>query len=216
MLSELEYFKYHILFIYGLIFSIFMGAIIIDGVGVRSFVLISSIIFFITTARYGSIGEKEKRERMHALLPISVKTIGKQRLLGIILFQTGISLAWFALLFAGNVHENPGIIWSMVSTFMFNLVIVCSFIIGDDLDSCGIKFHKPILVIINTCLIILYVFQNTQINSPVSIENNMLAMLKAYSEFFIKPVGALIMSFLVSIFCYIDYKIYINRRSYLS
>ena len=216
ILSELNYFKYLFIYVYGLTILLFIMSLLFEIFDVYDFMLISSIIFFITVVIGGVSSDGEKRERLNALLPLSVKTIGKQRLLLIILYQMSVFLLWLILYLAKCVQEDQGVIWTMISTIMFNLIIVCLFVIYGDLEFYGIRFHKLVLLFMIACSILLYSIKISHFESDLSFQFEIVTMLEAYKGFFKLPFGALFMCLLAGIIHYISYKVFINRRSYLA
>ena len=216
ILSKLEYFKYLHIYVYGLTILLFIMALLFETFDVYEFMIISSIIFFIMVIIGGLSSDGEKRERLYALLPLSVRTIGKQRLLFIILYQMSFFLLWLILYLTRYVQEDQGVIWTMISTVVFNLIIVCLFLLYGDLGFYGIRFHKPILLLIIACSFILYSVKISNFESDASFQFEIGTTLEAYKGFFELPFGALFMSVLAGMIHYISYEIYINRRSYLA
>ena len=221
--SELKYFKSLFIFAYGLILALFIGALFFEDFDVYELMIISSITFFIMVIIVGVSSDGEKRERLYALLPLSAKTLGKQRLLFTVLYQTSFFLLWMILYVTRYVQTDQGVFWTMISTVMFNLIIVCLFMIYGDLGFYEIRLHKPILAFVIACSLILYSTKISHFESDASfqfeigtIQFEIGTTLEAYKGFFELPFGALFMSLLAGIIHYISYRIYINRRSYLA
>jgi hypothetical protein len=217
IISELEYFKYFFSFIFGLILLFFIGAIKFEELDLYSFMSNSSIIFFISVGIFGGSSDKEKRERYHTLLPFSVKTLGKQRLLFIILYQAFVFLLWLVLYFVKYFPENSKLIWPLISIVMFNLIILCFFVIYTDLSFWGIKFHKPMIALIIAFSIFLYSMTILNLEVYVFSELNFNTQLfSAYIDFIKLPYGAIFMTVLAASLYYLSYVIFINRKSYLA
>ena len=222
IMSDLKYFKHLSIFMNGLKLLFFMLAVVFDYIDIYEFMLISSIIFFIEFFIVCTWSNGEKHERFDALLPLSVKTRGKYRLVSIILSQTILFLLWFILYLTRYVQEDPGVIWTMISIIMFNLIFIYLLAINGDLGFYGIKYHKPILALRSilaltiTVSIILYFLKFSDFNSDPSNQPLIWEILKACKGFFDLPYAALLMSLLAVIIQYISYKVYINRRSYLA
>jgi len=217
IISELEYFKYFFTFIFGIILLFFIGALKFEELDLYSFMSNSSIIFFISVGIFGGSSDKEKRERYHTLLPFSIKTLGKQRLLFVILYQACVFLLWLIIYFVNYFHENPELIWPMISMIMFNLIIICFFVIYTDLSFWEIKFHKPFIALIIAGSIFLYSITMLNIKVYVFSELNINTQLfSTYIDFIKLPYGAIVMFVLAASLYYLSYVIFINRKSYLA
>ncbi len=216
IISELEYFKYFFIFIYGLILLLFLGTIKFEHIDLYFFMSNSSIIFYISVGIIASVSDKEKRERYQFLLPFSVKTMGKQRLLFVILYQATIFLLWLVLYLTGYFSDNSELIWTLISINMFNLIIIGLFVIYTDLGFYGIRFHKPILALIIAGAIFLYSATMLNIKIQVfSVINFGTKSFSAYMDFIKLPYGALFMTLFAGIIYYLSYIVYVNRKSYL-
>ncbi len=216
LISELEYYKYFFIFIYGLILLFFLGTIKNEEIDLYFFMSNSSIIFYISVGIFGSASDKEKRERFQSLLPFSVNTMGKQRLLFVILYQTSVFLLWLVIYVTGYIQENSDLIWTMISINMFNLIIICLFVIYTDLGFYGIRFHKPIVALIIAGSIFLYAITMLNIKNYVFSEFSFeTPLFSAYMDFIKLPYGALFMTMFAGILYYLSYIIFINRKSYL-
>ena len=214
--SELEYYKYFFIFIYGLMFLLFLGTIKYDHIDLYSYMSNSSIIFYISIGIVGSASDNEKRERFQSLLPFSVKTMGKQRLLFVIFYQTSVFLLWLVIYVMGYIPENSALIWTMISINMFNLILICLFVIYTDLGFYGVRFHKPIVASIIAGSIFLYSITMLNIKSYVFAAFNFeTPLFSTYMDFIKLPYGALFMTMFAGILYYLSYIIYVNRKSYL-
>jgi hypothetical protein len=177
----------------------------------------SSILFFVSVGIFGAASDKEKRERYHALLPVSVKIMGKQRLLFVILYQICVFIFWLILYYMKLFDGNSEVIWSLISIIMFNLMIICLFVIYTDLGFYGIKFHKPIIALIIACSIFIYSITLMNINTYVFAELNFdTSLFFSYIHFIKLLFGAIVMTLLTGLFYAISYIIFIHRKSYLA
>ena len=143
--------------------------------------------------------------------------MGKQRLLFVILYQVSVFILWLILYFAEQFQANSGLIWSLISIIMFNLIIICLFVIYTDLGFYGIKIHKPFGALIIAGSIFLYSITLLNIKTYVFSEFNFdTSLFSAYIDFLKLPFGAILMTALAGFMYYTSYIIFINRKSYLA
>jgi len=217
LFSEFNYNKNFFMFIFGLILLFFVGTIKYEQVDIYTFISNSSIIFFISIGIFGSASDKEKRERYHSLLPVSINTMGKQRLLFVILYQACVFFLWLILYFTEQIQENSTLIWPMISIIMFNLILICLFVIYTDLGFYGIRFHKPIIALIIAGSIFLYSITLLNIKTYIFSEFKFeVPLFSTYMDFIKLPYGTIFMTVLASSMYYLSYVIFINRKSYLA
>jgi hypothetical protein len=214
ILAELKYFKTPLIFIFGLTLIWFIKTIIEES-NIYDFILSTSIMFFISMVILAlSVGEK--RDRYYALLPLSVKTIAKQDLLFLILFKAGFFILWIIAYFTRYIQQDPGLIWTMISMAMFNLILICLIIIGGELSFYG---TKPRIIIFVISLVISGLLFTAIINNIETYQFSEfieIPLLEAFIKIFKSPVGSLLMSIVAVIFLYLEYITVINRRSNLN
>lgn len=216
MLAEWKYCKYIFIFIYGLTLYWFTKTII-DESNIYGFIVGTSILFFVFIGILAGISAGEKRGRFYALLPLSIKTVEKQGLLYVILFNASFFILWIIAYFTRYIQQDPGLIWTMISVAMFNLILICLIILGGELSYYSTRPRIIILVISLVIVIFLFTAIINNIETYQFSEFNIeIPLLEAFIELFKSPAGSLLMSIAAGIFLYLAYIVMINRRSNLN
>jgi hypothetical protein len=214
ILAELKYFMSLFIIIYVISLYLFIWTFLKESNG-YGLIISTSILFFFSVMILGGGSSKEKRNRFDALLPLSVKTIAKTSLLFLILFKASFFILWIVAYFARYIWQDPGLIWTMISMTMFNLILFGLLMIGGGLSYYGIRPRISIFVI---SLIIVILLFTTIINNirTYQFEFIEIPLLEAFIELFKSPAGSLMMSITAGIFLYLGYIVTINRRSNLN
>jgi len=209
--AEIKYFKGLFIIIYGSILFLFIKTVI-GELNAYDFMISSSILFFIAMGIWGIACGVEKRERYVALLPLSIKKIGIQGLLFIILIKASIFLLWVIAYFTKHIQQDSGFIWTMISLAMLNLIVVGVIAIGIELGYYGTRFRIPIFVIFMIGAIFLFSF-SLDVMSPAM--NTGVTFLES-PEFLKTPIWALLVSLLAGFILYLDYILFMNRKYFLN
>jgi hypothetical protein len=166
------------------------------------------IIFFIAVGIMGSQSDKEKRERFHSLLPISIKRRAFIRLAFVIVFQFGFLVIQFSHFFSIYFGIDNSAFWSILIGNGFILSVINIFIIYTDLGYFNSKEYRLIFlgiiaaIIIALALIFFLGFRG----SAFFIGAN-----------FVKsPLNALIFNLVCFGMFYLSYVLFIRRKSYLA
>ena len=216
ILAEFKYFKSFFFIFFAFTFFLFMQTII-KGSNVYGFIISTSILFLISTAIFGIASLGEKRDRFLALLPLSVKTTGKQNLLFMILYKVSFFILWIIIYFTRYLQQDPGLIWTMISMAMFNLIFIFLIMIGGELSFYyGKKPRISIFVISIFTSSILFSAIISNIETYQYSEFIEIPLFEAFMELFKLPVGSLFMSIAAGIFFYLAYIVMINRRTNLN
>lgn len=135
---------------------------------------------------------KEKRDRFHLLLPVSVRQIGLVRVIFLIGFWTTILLVFIlSNVFVGNLQNNPTLIWNAVSLTGFVLVVNSALYLQRDLTniftSKGQRFLLSVVwVILVTIGYVLFVL----LVMPVESFGSLDVVKEFFTMNFITPGGA--------------------------
>ena len=213
--AELKYNKIIFFIAYGLMLYLFLETLYEKSNG-YGFMKSSSILFFITVGIiYGSaVGEKRHR----LLLPLSVKDTEKTGWLFLVLIKASIFILWLILYFTQLIRQDPGIIWTMISFSMLNLIVIGLISIGGDLKLHDIRYPNTIFALFLVGSIFLYIVTMNNIENDVFSEMDIPVpwFFEAYIKFIKWPSGALFMTLLAGVVIYFSYTLAINRKSYLS
>jgi hypothetical protein len=166
------------------------------------------IIFFIAVGIMGSQSDKEKRERFHSLLPISIKRLAFIRLVFVIVFQFGFLVIQFSHFFTTYFGKDNSAFWSILVGNGFILSVINIFIIYTDLGFFNTKKYRLIFLgIIALILIALaLIFFLGFLRSDFVMGSN----------FAKSPLDALIFNLICFGMFYLSYVLFIRRKSYLA
>ena len=215
--AELKYNKIMFFIAYGLMLYLFLETVYEKSNG-YGFMKSSSILFFITVGICCASAAVEKRHRLDALLPLSVKDTVKSAWLFLVLIKASIFILWLILYFAQLIHQDSGIIWTMISFSMLNLIVIGLIWIGGELKLHDIRYPNSIYILFLVGSIFLYVVTVNNIENDVFSKMDIPVpwFVEAYIKFIKWPSGALFMTLLAGAVIYLSYALHINRKSYLS
>lgn len=215
--AELKYNKIIFFISYGLMLYLFLETVYEKSNG-YGFMKSSSILFFITVGICCASAAGEKRHRLDALLPLSVKDTEKMGWLFLVLIKASIFILWLILYFAQLIRQDPGIIWTMISFSMLHLIVIGLISIGGDLILHDIRYPNIIFTLFLAGSIFLYIVTMNNIENDVFSEIDIPVpwFVEAYIKFIKWPSGALFMTLLAGVVIYLSYTLSINRKSYLS
>jgi hypothetical protein len=215
--AELKYNKIIFFISYGWMLYLFMETVYKKSNG-YGFMKSSSILFFITVGICCVSAAVEKRHRLDALLPLSVKDTVKQVWLFLVLIKASIFILWLILYFAQLIHQDSGIIWTMISFSMLNLIVIGLIWIGGELKEHDIRYPNTIFLLFLVGSIFLYVVTVNNIENDVFSKTDIPVpwFVEAYIKLIKWPPGALLMTLLAGVVIYFSYTLAINRKSYLS
>jgi len=155
----------------------------------------------------GSYDEKEKRERLHASLPIPRRKLGIARMALLVLLQAGFSLIWFIGVMAAGKGLELSYLYYMLSSNSFFFLIVMLIAIFLDLGHFGKKIYRRIFIGLWALFVILILW--------LTLIDKMIPVLKYIFEPYTTPAGAAIFVLIAAgLFC-LDVIIYTRRKSYL-
>jgi hypothetical protein len=199
--AELAYNKFGFLIAYVLALIIQIG---------EFYTLIASpmIIFFIAIGIMGSASDKEKRERFHSLLPISIKRRAFIRLAFVIVFQLGFLVIQFSHFFSTYFGKDNSAFWSILVGNGFILSVINIFIIYTDLGYFNTKKYRLIFLCIIAIILIALAL--------ILFLGFLRSVFVMGSNFAKSPLDALIVNLICFGMFYLSYVLFIRRKSYLA
>lgn len=131
--TEFEYNKGIVLIAYSLTFLMLIFCWKWDVGGVYLLSASTTVIFFFCIPIMASRSDKEKRDRLHAALPMMLKQTSVSRLLFMVLFQGGIFFIWSIIYFLDHFGHDNQAIWTMITTSAFVIIVIEFFALYHDL-----------------------------------------------------------------------------------
>ncbi|MGH7493164.1 MAG: ABC-2 transporter permease [bacterium] len=114
-------------------FIFFLVTLTRDWDGVYGLQGVTMVIFYAAMIIVGSYDDREKRDRLQALLPVALPDFSASRLLFIILLQSAFFALWLIVYLVRHVPHDVQALWSMLSLQATMLTVVNLFIIHHDL-----------------------------------------------------------------------------------
>ncbi len=93
----------------------------------------TTVIFFVAIAIMTSKIDKEKRDRLYVMLPVTLRQVSAIRLLFVVLFQAGIFFFWGVIFFLDHLGPDNQAVWTMITTSAFVIIIIEFFALYHDL-----------------------------------------------------------------------------------
>ena len=199
--AELAYHKFGFLIAYLL-------AIIIQISKFYTLIPSPIIIFFIAVGIMGSQSDKEKRERFHSLLPISIKRRAFIRLAFVIVFQLGFLVIQFSHFFSIYFGIDNTAFWSILIGNGFILSVINLFIIYTDLGYFNTKKYRLIFL-----GILAFVFVGLTLAIYWGLFHSLFVREYSFTK---SPLNALIFNLICFGMFYLSYSLFIRRKSYLA
>jgi hypothetical protein len=168
-------------------------------------VVTSAYIFLLI--HIGSYDEKEKRERLHALLPIPRRKLGIARMALLILLQAGFSIIWVIGVMAAGKGPELAYLYYMLSSNAFFCLVVVLIAIFLDLGHFGQKKYRRIFASLWALLVILIIW--------LTLAGKIIPVLEYIFLPYTTPAGAAVFVLLAAGLSYLDVVIYTRRKSYL-
>ncbi len=156
----------------------------------------------------GSHDEKEKRDRLHSLLPIPRGKLGITRLALLIFFQAGFGIIWLVGVMAAGKGLDLAYLYYMLSSNAFFFLTVAFIAIYLDLGHFGRNTYRRIFIGLMALLLVLIIW--------FTLAGNIIPVLEYIFEPYTTPAGAAIFVFMAAGLFYLDVIIYMRRKSYLA
>ena len=168
-------------------------------------VVTSAYIFLLI--HIGSHDETEKRERLHALLPMPRQKLGITRMALLLLLQAGFSIIWVIGVMVAGKGLELSYLYYMLSSNAFFCLIVMLIAIFLDLGHFGKKNYRWIFASLWALLVILIIW--------LTLAGKIIPVLEFIFEPYTTPAGAAIFVSIAGGLFYLDVVIYTRRKSYL-
>lgn len=156
----------------------------------------------------GSYDETEKRERLHALLPIPRSTLGVARVVLLILLQAGFSVIWFIGVLAAGKGFEPAFLYYMLSSNAFFCIIVALIAIFMDLGHFGKNTYRLIFIGLWALFVIWILW--------LMLVGKIIPLLEHIFLPYTTLTGATIFVSIAAALFYLDVIFYTRRKSYLN
>lgn len=156
----------------------------------------------------GSYDETEKRERLHAQLPIPRPTLGRARVVLLILLQAGFSVIWFIGVLAAGKGFEPAFLYYMLSSNAFFCVIVALIAIFMDLGHFDKNAYRLIFIGLWALFVILILW--------LTLAGRITPILEYIFLPYTTAAGATIFVLIAVALFHFEVMIYTRRKSYLN
>ena len=189
--AEFEYNKVGFLVSYVIVAVLFtLEALLGDRWDVYDIVDNSAVVYLISLGIIGSHSDKERRDRMHSLLPVSVRQVSIARLLFCLIYQATFFAVWFVVYLVTLADTNPDAIWSLITINGLALTALVLFVIFSDLKHFENLRYRVVFLV--TLLAILALFLLTVVHDGLFTHVGFMR----YVEFGKSPLGALFFTLL--------------------
>ncbi len=205
--GDFSYYKSGTCILYGMGMIFFMMAAVWNLIDIYIMSGTLVILFWLMAAIMGANEDKEKHIRRHSLLPVSVKEIGKARLLFLLFLQGGIFLMWMVLLVIERGEHKGQILRDLLVMNAMVLIVVNIFSLYHDLKYSASTYWRFILVGgIITLLIIFILLDIADIMSyPLNFNS---CQPKSLTD-------VIIFNLVCIILFWWDYRIFLKRKSFI-
>jgi len=215
--AEISYDRFGLGIAFTIILLFFFATLYFSVEGVYTFMPNSVIAFAIAMAAMGSESDKEKRDRLYALLPRTLKQHSIVRLLFMLLFQLTIFCLWLAVYFLINFGEDPSAIWTMISFNAFVIITITLFAIYGDLGHFLTQKYRGIFFLVLIGVLLFAYIQQSDLNLIRLIEiRHATYMVSLYKNLLSSPFGAALSSILCLGVLSLSCLIFTQRKSYLA
>ena len=215
--AEISYNRFGLGIAFTIILLFFFATLYFSVEGVYTFMPNSVIAFAIAMAAMGSESDKEKRDRLYALLPQTLNQHSIVRLLFMLLFQLTIFCLWLAVYFLINFAEDPSAIWTMISFNAFVIITITLFAIYGDLGHFLTQKYRGIFFLVLIGVLLFAYIQQSDLNLIRLIEiRHATYMVSLYKNLLSSPFGAALSSILCLGVLSLSCLIFTQRKSYLA
>lgn len=156
----------------------------------------------------GNYDETEKRERLHALLPIPQRKLGVARLALLLLFQAGFAAIWLFGVMAAGKGRDLAYLYYLLSSNAFFFLMVALIALYLDLGHFGSKKYRRIYAGLLALLVILI--------AGLTSAGKIIPLLKYTFEPYTTPAGAAIFVLLAAGLFWLNVVVFTRRKSYLA
>ena len=133
ILAEWEDRKIGMAIVTTLYLVLFALAAIWDNWNIDQFYTNSAVTFWISTGIMGSEADKERRDRLFALMPISLRSYSVARIADLIVTKLWLLVFWFVFLLVRPEGFTADKFWYMLSYSLIAMTIILVFVLYHDL-----------------------------------------------------------------------------------
>jgi hypothetical protein len=155
----------------------------------------------------GSYDETEKRDRLHASLPIPQRKLGVARMALLLLLQAGFAIIWLAGVMAAGKSRDLAYLYYMLSSNAFFFLIVALIAVFLDLGHFGKNTYRLMFAGLCALLVILIL--------SLTLVGKILPVLEFIFLPYTTLAGAVIFVLIAAGLFYLDVVVYTRRKSYL-
>ena len=213
--TEIQYHKTTITLSYTagvlfLIFAVFSGLLqrMDSPMSTWSLMSVVTSAYIFLLIYIGSYDETEKRERLHALLPIPRHQLGVARVALLILLQAGFSVIWFIGVMAAGKGFELTFLYYMLSSNAFFCLIVALIAIFMDLGHFGKNIYRYLFLGFWALFVILILW--------LTLAGRIIPLLEYIFLPYTTLTGATVFVSIAAVLFYLDVIIYTRRKSYLN
>jgi hypothetical protein len=215
--AELKYYRLTLAITFILILNFFLTSLLLDSGDVFGFMVYTIVLMMVAMIVIGTQEDREKRDRMTTLLPVSIKQVAFGRILFILLFQGSLFALWLIVYLARHLFEDAGAIWSVFSMTAYILSLFLFFIIYHDLKFFENITYRIIFFITLFLLLIFFYIPQLNIGLVTAIQTSSPNMIGILVKILYSEVGRTFWSNLIMAgLIYTSYDIFIERKSYLA
>ncbi|HEX9654558.1 MAG TPA: hypothetical protein VGA99_12690 [bacterium] len=206
--AEIQYNKWGLAIGYTIGGLFLIAGFIWDMGGVYGLMGSILITYFITIAVVGAEIDKEKRDRLQALIPVTLKQLSWSRLLFLVVFQIGMLLLLFIAYLVHHLGKDSWALWAILCYNGIILVIISPFAIYHDLGFFGTRRYRLFFF---CCLLFVAAALTGLLTSGYS--RALVSFGSAYSK---NWGNALFYNGLSALLLYLCRVIFLRRKSYLA
>ncbi|UCE06943.1 MAG: hypothetical protein JSW07_02570 [bacterium] len=168
----------------------------------------SMLIFFIAIGIMGSQSDKEKRDRLHSMLPIPIKKLAFIRMVFVVVFQLGFLVILISHFFSAYFGKDNSAFWTILIANGFILSVINIFIIYTELGFFNTKKYRFIFL-----GIIGFILIAVALTLYLGFFRSFFVMGSNFAK---SPRDALIFNLICFGMFYLSYVLFIRRKSYLA
>jgi len=208
--ADLSYYKFALLIGFGVCVLVTVASFVWNWGDFNTPIANSAFSYLITIGIIGSDADKDKRDRLFMLQPLSLREIAHGRMLLIVLFQFSILLLWLVFLAITREGATLRTICNMFSFNALTLAMIMFFVIHHDLGFGGNKkkyygiYYGFFALVIALCGFLYYIQKLRTVASYLFITLYGL------------PAGAILFSVFGLGMYILSLRIFMRRKSYLA
>lgn len=207
--ADLRYASSGLAFGYGICLLFLIGGFIFDLGGFYALLGQVMITFFITIAIVGSEWDKEKRDRLHAMLPVPRRQVSIGRLLFVLLALVGTWPIQLVRLSYDWPLLSASVLWDVLAVNAFILAVVAFFSIVSDLNHFGTWIFKVVAWLV----LVVVVASVIALSVNGFVDWRFFAIGESIRK---SPIDAAANVAIVLLLNWINHRIFLRRKFYLA